>query len=161
VGRIDLKLYLMRLGDELAEAYGSGRMSIQYNLEAITVALRNAVQFGLILNELISNAFKHAFPSEFEAEPSIGIWLRSSVAGIETTVTDNGIGMPTNFSLQDAQSLGLQIVRSLTKQLGGEVEFTSSPGIGTSFTVTVPSSYFDIVEMPVHTPNLATGPKDH
>ena len=161
VGRVDLNLYLTRLGDELAEAYGSGPRSIQYDLEAIKVALRNAVQFGLILNELISNAFKHAFPPEFEAEPSIEIRLRSVAAGIETKVTDNGIGMPVAFSLQDAQSLGLQIVRSLTKQLGGEVEFTSSPGIGTSFTVIVPSSDFDLADMPVQMPNLAIELKDH
>jgi PAS domain S-box-containing protein len=161
VGRVDLNLYLTRLGNELAEAYGSGTRSIQYDLEAIKVALRNAVQFGLILNELISNAFKHAFPPEFEAEPSIEIRLRSVAAGIETKVTDNGIGMPIAFSLQDAQSLGLQIVRSLTKQLGGEVEFTSSPGIGTSFTVIVPSNDFDLADMPVQMPNLAIELKDH
>lgn len=139
-GQIDLKAYIIRLGDELADALGSNCASIRYDLEDVTVAMRHAVQFGLILNELVSNAFKHAFPIESQAEPSIEIQLRVVSAGIETTVKDNGIGLPADFSLQETKSLGLQIVRMLTEQLGGEVEFSSSPGVGTSFTVAVPSA---------------------
>jgi PAS domain S-box-containing protein len=140
LGQIDLKAYVIRLGDEFAEALGSTCTSIRYDLEEVTVAMSHAVQFGLILNELVSNAFKHAFPVEYQAEPSIEIRLRTSSAGIEPTVKDNGIGLPPDFSLHDTKSLGLQIVCMLTEQLGGGVMFSSSPGVGTSFTVTVPSA---------------------
>jgi two-component sensor histidine kinase len=70
-------------------------------------------------------------------------------------VTDNGIGMPGDFNLQDTPSLGLQIVSLLTMQMAGEVEFTSNPGSGTSFTVTVPSSSLDGTDTPLQTPTLA------
>jgi len=159
VGRIDLSLYLKRLGDGLAAAYGSGPGSIQYHLDAITVAMRNAVQFGLILNELISNAFKHAFPPEFPAEPLIEIRLCAVTGGIETQVTDNGVGMPTRFNLRDTPSLGLQIVCLLTKQIGGAVEFSSSPGVGTTFTVSVPSGYLDGADTPLP-PHFVIGHQD-
>lgn len=107
-GQIDLKAYVTRLGAEFAEALGSNCTSIRFDLEEVTVAMSHAVQFGLILNGIrCSNAFKHAFPVEYQAVPSIEIRCDSS-AGIETTVRDNGIGLPPDFSLLDAlKSLGL------------------------------------------------------
>jgi PAS domain S-box-containing protein len=158
--QITLNVYLTRLSDDLAQALGGGRSTVHYDLETITVSMRNAVQFGLIVNELISNAFKHAFPPDFQSEPSIEIRLRSTATGIETTVTDNGIGLPMGFSLQDAASLGLQVVCSLTEQLGGEVQFTSTAGIGTSFIVTLPSSSLDRAETCLHTPKPAIGQEE-
>lgn len=160
LGQIDLKAYIIRLGDEFADALGSNCTSIRYDLEDVTVAMSHAVQFGLILNELVSNAFKHAFPIESQAEPSIAIQLRVIPAGIETTVKDNGIGLPADFSLQETKSLGLQIVRMLTEQLGGEVEFSSSPGVGTSFTVTVPSANGHGADAVPATSDVEIEPKD-
>jgi PAS domain S-box-containing protein len=138
LGQIDLRDYIIRLGNEFAEALGSECTSICYDLEEATVAVRHAVQFGLIFNELISNAFKHAFPVGLQVKPAIVIQLKSTSAGILTTVKDNGIGLPIGFNLHDSKSLGLQIVQMLAEQLGGRVEFTSAPGAGTSFTVLVP-----------------------
>ena len=140
LGQIDLQNYIVRLGNEFAEALGSECTSICYHLEEVTVAVHHAVQFGLIFNELISNAFKHAFPVEFPARQLIEIELRSTSAGIVTTVKDSGIGLPAGFNLHEVKSLGLQIVQMLTEQLGGRVEVDSAPGIGTSFTVIVPAA---------------------
>lgn len=139
LGQIDLKAYVMRLGDDFAEALGSDCRSIHYDLEEINMAQRDAVQFGLILNELVSNAFKHAFPADFAAEPSIAVRLRTSPVEICTTISDNGVGLPADFSLYENQSLGMHIVRLLTEQLGGALEYTSTPGSGTKFTVRVPT----------------------
>ncbi len=137
-GQIDLREYIIRLGNEFAAALGNECTSICYDLEEATAAVAHAVQFGLILNELISNAFKHAFPAGFQTNPSIVIQLKSTSAGIRTTVKDNGIGLPVGFNLHDVKSLGLQIVQMLAEQLGGRVEFCSAPGDGTSVTVIVP-----------------------
>ena len=139
LGQIDLKSYIMRLGNDFAEALDSDCRSIRYDLEEVTMALRDAVQFGLILNELVSNAFKHAFPTEFPAEPSIEIRLRTSPSEIRTTISDNGVGLSADFNLHESQSLGLQIVRLLTEQLGGTLEYSSTSGSGTIFTVRVPA----------------------
>lgn len=139
LGQIDLKTYIMRLGNDFAEALGNDCRSIRYDLEEVTMALRDAVQFGLILNEMVSNAFKHAFPPDCAAEPTVGIQLRTSPTEIRTTISDNGIGLPADFDLQDNSSLGMQIVRLLTGQLGGTLEYTSTPGSGTIFTVRVPA----------------------
>lgn len=139
LGQVDLTAYITRLGDEFAEALGNDCQSIRYDLQEVRVALRDAVQFGLILHELVSNAFKHAFPAGFTADPSIEIRLRQLPEAIQTTISDNGVGLPPGFSLHGIQSLGMQIVRLLTSQLGGTLQFSSTPGAGTTFTVQVPS----------------------
>lgn len=82
----------MRLGNEFAEALGSECTSICYHLEEVTVAVHHAVPFGLIFNELISNAFKRAFPIRNSARPLIQIKL--TPAGIVTIVKDSGIHCP-------------------------------------------------------------------
>jgi signal transduction histidine kinase len=68
--------------------------------------------------------------------------------------------MPPDFRVQDAPSLGLRIVSLLTDQVGGKVEFTSSPGVGTSFIVTVPTGDLNGADSPRHTLSSAIGQKE-
>ncbi len=143
LGQIDLAAYIVRLGSEFAEAFGNDSLSICYDLKAATVAIGNAVHLGLVLNELVNNAFRHAFPAGFSGDPIIEIRLRTSPTRITTTISDNGMGLPTDFSLYDTRSLGLQIVRLLTEQMGGQITFDSNPEVGTSFTVWIPSDGAD------------------
>jgi two-component system, sensor histidine kinase PdtaS len=87
-----------------------------------------AVPCGLILNELVSNAFKHGFPEGTEGE--IQLTLRGDAGGRYTLcVQDSGVGIPPGLNFQTGQSLGLKLVRLLTQQIHGSFELVrSDPG---------------------------------
>jgi PAS domain S-box-containing protein len=95
-----------------------------------------AVPCGLIINELVSNALKHAFPAGRKGE--IRVELRRHPSGAyRLKVKDDGIGLPSEASYREARSLGWQLVNALTRQLGGSIEVTG--GEGTEVTVTFPA----------------------
>jgi two-component sensor histidine kinase len=92
-----------------------------------------AIPCGLILNELLSNCLKHAFPGERGGE--IHIELRSDAPPqVTLIVRDTGIGLPAEVDSRHPETLGLQLVHSLTEQVGGRLD-TASNG-GTTFTLT-------------------------
>jgi two-component sensor histidine kinase len=88
-----------------------------------------------VVNELVSNAFKHAFPDERGG--TIGIELRVADGEVEIVVADDGIGLPDDFDLGQIKSLGLQLVPLLVEQLAGT--FTIEPGPGARFHLRFPS----------------------
>jgi two-component sensor histidine kinase len=96
--------------------------------------LARAVPFGLLLNELVSNAYKHAFRSGAGGE--LRIALDRDNGFMRLRVSDTGVGLPGDFNERPLATLGLQLVRMLTKQLGGTVMFESTRG--TSVDVLVP-----------------------
>jgi two-component sensor histidine kinase len=87
----------------------------------------------LILTELITNALKYAYP---EGKGEIVVRLSSDPSAVELTVSDTGVGLPDDFDLKNAGSLGLTIVKALVKQIGGSLEVGPPPGC--VFTVRIP-----------------------
>lgn len=86
-----------------------------------------AVPIGLILNELLSNCLKHAFPQGRNGE--ITVRLDSQQDGrLCLRVSDNGVGLPKNVNLWNARSLGLRLVRILSEQMGAELNMNSESG---------------------------------
>jgi two-component sensor histidine kinase len=100
----------------------SGKISLRVDTEPVLVSIDFAVPFGLILNELLSNALKHAFPGEREGE--IRISLHSTDEGnIELRVSDSGIRVPEDFNFKKTDTPGFQIVKLIAElQLRGNVE---------------------------------------
>ena len=96
-----------------------------------------AVPCGLILNELISNALKHAFPKNADGE--IKVMLRSGPDGICTLcVEDSGVGISADLEVNTNKSLGLRLVRSLTQQIRGTFELVKiNPGTSAHLQFTV------------------------
>jgi two-component sensor histidine kinase len=92
-----------------------------------------AVSCGLIINEIVSNSLKHAFPPSFVGAPKITVDMRlSGGRDIHLTVKDNGIGLPEDFELKKSESLGMELIRIITEdQLQGKVR--QSGGGGTAF----------------------------
>jgi two-component sensor histidine kinase len=90
-----------------------------------------AIPAGLILNELVSNALKHAFPEGRGGE--VNIHLRREDGTIHVEVADNGAGLPAGLDLKKTKSLGLKIVDILTRQLKGSVEISSEGGASFRF----------------------------
>jgi two-component sensor histidine kinase len=94
-----------------------------------------SVPCGLIINELLSNSLKYAFPDGRRG--TIGVMLRRAENGmVVLTISDDGVGMPQGVDFRNPSTLGLRIVNILTEQLKGTL--TLNPGSGTSFTVTFP-----------------------
>ena len=87
---------------------------------------------GLIINELVSNALKHAFPEE--SGGIITLYLESLDGQIILTISDNGIGFPGSVDFKDTPSLGMQLVVTLVEQLDGTIDLKREKG--TEFRIT-------------------------
>jgi two-component sensor histidine kinase len=87
-----------------------------------------AVPCGLILNELASNALKHAFRDRPAGEVTFGLTHDAKTAQVCLRVSDNGAGLPAGLDWRQSRSLGLRLVQMLAQQLGGTVEAGNGPG---------------------------------
>jgi two-component sensor histidine kinase len=101
---------------------------LRAELEPVTMGADLAVPCGLILNELVSNAFKHGFPEGARGE--INLTLRGDAGGRYTLcVQDSGVGIPAGLDVRNSRSLGLKLVRLLTQQIRGSFELVKiDPG---------------------------------
>lgn len=129
LAQINFGKYIQTLTNNLFRSYGINRQTIGLNIEVTTAPLTIdlAIPCGLIINELVSNSLKYAFPEHQDGK--IEISLSSDQQGqLILTVSDNGIGLPENLDFQSTKSLGLSIVRNLTVQLGGNIILDCSQG---------------------------------
>jgi PAS domain S-box-containing protein len=135
VAAIDIIAYARQLAPDLVRFYGlEHRIEVEVAGGNVTLDLERAVPYGLLLNELVTNACKHAFPPSQKGR--IRLLFRRDADQIELTVSDDGKGLPANFDFRRSDSLGLKLVRGLTRQLRGTVECV--PGNETSVRVRFP-----------------------
>jgi two-component sensor histidine kinase len=129
LSEINLHAYIENLAAILFRSYQAQAGQIQFNaqVEDIKVGVDTAVPLGLILNELISNALKHAFPDGRSGIIQVSL-RRESPEWVCLACQDYGQGLPEGQSLMNSHSLGLQLVTSLTDQLNGELTVNNSPG---------------------------------
>jgi two-component sensor histidine kinase len=125
---IDFAEYTHLLAAEVSTSYGidPARIRLTFELEPIRFEIDRAIPCGLILNELLSNALKHAFPAGRSGE--VHISLHQEERCIRLAVEDTGVGLPEGPSPRQNSSLGLPIVNILTQQLRGSIEITSNHG---------------------------------
>jgi two-component sensor histidine kinase len=138
---VDVREYLESLTGYLLAAYEGSTDTIFLTLQVddVHLDLDTAIASGLIVNELVSNALKHAFPPAWEDEGEIVVKLGSSDDGrFQLTVTDNGVGLPSELDLEDAESLGLRLVKMLIQQMEGTLELGKDAG--TTFSITFPAA---------------------
>ncbi|HEY0976458.1 MAG TPA: PAS domain S-box protein [Flavobacteriales bacterium] len=127
LGRVDLADYIDSLSRNLMMSYSlSGRVSLEKDLEPVELELDQAIPCGLILNELISNALKHAFPAGQGGTIHIGLRLVDGIVSIR--VSDDGKGLPEGFDEERDANLGLQLVHTLIGQLDGRITRERTPG---------------------------------
>lgn len=128
LARIEMADYVQGLAAMLLSAYGerSRWVTVDVQAEAVTLDIDRAVPAGLILNELISNAFKHAFPAGRAGRLQISIAPRDG--GVHLAVRDDGIGAPPGLDLANADSLGLRLVHILAAQLDATPTFINDRG---------------------------------
>ena len=135
---IDTADYLPSLIANLLSAYGRNRITLKDTIISIQLDIDTAIPCGLIITELVSNALKYAFPEERQG--NIMVQLDDEGDKICLSVSDNGIGLPANFSIEQSESLGLQLVTNLTQQLDGTLTLDTSNGTAFIITFTKPAT---------------------
>jgi PAS domain S-box-containing protein len=133
LARIDFAGYARDLVAHLFQSYQihPGVIRLRIDVADVSPGLDTAIPCGLIINELVSNALKHAFPEDREGEIYVGLHLEDDQTVL--TVSDDGIGLPVALDFLDTESLGLQLVVTLVKQLEGSIELDD--GKGTAFKI--------------------------
>jgi PAS domain S-box-containing protein len=130
LSHIDLKDYIKDLANFLLSNYQTeyGKISLHLDLHSVIVSIDAAMPCGLMINELVSNAIKHAFPGERKG--MISIFLNSTQDGdIELRVADDGVGLPPELDVWNTDSLGLKLAINLaTSQLQGKLAIRREHG---------------------------------
>jgi PAS domain S-box-containing protein len=132
---IDFEEYIQSLGNELYNTYAlnSNLIKLEMNLEKnLILDVDTAIPLGLIFNELFTNSLKHAFPDNREGTIKVGFHKKDE--NYQLTVEDDGIGLPEDFSIEESDTFGLQLVDALTQQIDAQVDVDSSQG--TKYTIT-------------------------
>jgi PAS domain S-box-containing protein len=134
-----LRDYVQDIITHLLHSYGidSGKIRLVVNVDDLTFVPEKAVPCGLIINELVSNALKYAFPAGRSGEIRVECHAEQP-GGFVLAVSDNGVGMPQTLDLQSIESLGLRLVTALNEQLDGRMELDTTAG--TTFTIRFPQS---------------------
>ncbi|MGC9311911.1 MAG: sensor histidine kinase [Sediminispirochaetaceae bacterium] len=113
---------------------GDSTIEVGFELEELYAGIDFSVPFGLIVNELVMNSYKHAFRGI--KSPSLRIQLHRSPKALVLSLRDNGVGLPENFDVDEMKTLGMKLIHSLVAQLDGEIRFSSRRG--TECVVTFP-----------------------
>ena len=137
LARVDFSEYIQDLAPALFSAYGGSTdgVTLETKIDDVSLGVDTAIPCGLIVNELVSNSLKHAFPHGSGGEIRIELHPRDSKE-LELRVSDDGVGFPKDVDFRSTESLGLQLVNTLTDQIGGTIEFQSDGG--TRFCITFP-----------------------
>jgi PAS domain S-box-containing protein len=132
ISRVDFAEYVRSLTSYLCRSYVTGPgIELDVEIDGISLDIDKAIPCGLIINELVSNSLKYAFP---DRPGQICIRLTGCGNGYTLVVEDNGTGLPSGLDFRNTPSLGLQLVNTLVGQLEGTIELTRDNG--TTFTIT-------------------------
>jgi len=131
---LDFSEYIFNLSNNLVHSYQifDNLVEIKYNMDQVNLSLDQAIPCGLIVNELVSNALKYAFPERKKGE--LIIELKKIKNKIELVIGDNGIGLPKDLDIENTDTLGLQLVLTLIDQLDATVVILREGG--TKFLIT-------------------------
>ncbi len=115
-------------------SYSADKIQLELNIEPIMLSLDSSIPAGLIINELITNAIKHAFPLGRPGLITFNLRCQNNFVILE--LKDNGVGFAEGVDFENSHSLGLQLVNTLTEQIEGQIKFKSGKNIGTEVIVT-------------------------
>lgn len=128
LAKIGFRDYIKHLATFLSQSYvvDTERIRINTQVDDVFLDIDTAIPCGLIINELVTNSLKHAFPNKMEGD--INIQLKEGSEGYVLKVIDNGIGFPENLDFRSTETLGLQLINNLVMQLDGTAELKSDNG---------------------------------
>jgi PAS domain S-box-containing protein len=135
LAKVDFAEYVLSLASMLFRSYGtnSGAVKLDLAVDPVFLSIDTAIPVGLVINELVSNSLKYAFPNGRPGTISIDFHTENDDQ-FSLVFRDDGIGVPEEFDLDKAPSLGLRLVKILTGQLGGKLAFRRTGG--TEFKIT-------------------------
>ncbi|RJP75259.1 MAG: PAS domain S-box protein [Candidatus Zixiibacteriota bacterium] len=135
---IRMQDYLLKLLQGLFHTYGAHNrgITLSADISGIELDIDTAMPLGLIVNEITSNALKHAFPEGREGQIAVAL-SRGESGGLCLAMRDDGVGIPEGMDFERSDTLGLQLVATLTRQLGGTLEVRH--GGGTEISLTLPA----------------------
>ena len=134
--RVDISVYLKAMMRDIRRAFSheTRTIDLRESLAPVELFIDQAVPCGIIVNELLTNAFKYAFPSRWNGEASIEVGVRSvDDRRVEVVVQDNGIGLPEGLDPSNTATLGFSLVHMLVHQLKGTVSIGRKNGTRISF----------------------------
>ncbi|HHE37537.1 MAG TPA: PAS domain S-box protein, partial [Candidatus Cloacimonetes bacterium] len=130
LARINFSDYIQKLARNLFTFFkiDINRIKYRVEMEEILLDINKAIPCGLIINELLSNSLKYAFPKDKKGLIQIKIEYRENENKYHVLFEDDGIGLPDRIDFQNTETLGLQLVTTLVKQLHGDIELDKSNG---------------------------------
>jgi len=134
--RINFGEYITTFATNLFQTYSadSSKIKLKFDVQNILLDVNTAVPLGLIVNELITNTIKHAFPDGKYGE--INVEFHEKDKNYELVVKDDGIGFPEGLDYRNTDSMGLQLVNMLSSQIGGDLTLDNTSGA--SFSINFP-----------------------
>jgi len=136
LARVDFGSFIRDLIGNISQSYGRAESPVEIKVDAdeTRLGIDTSIPCGLVLNELVTNALKHAFPKGRDGEIHVG--MRSEDNRVVLTVKDNGIGFPDAIDLTNLKSMGLELVNILVRQMNGKIDMQVDAG--TTWTITFP-----------------------
>jgi PAS domain S-box-containing protein len=134
-GKVPVREYLTRLVDGFRNLYPLVSVTLEAASDGAALDIDRAIHVGLIVNELVMNAVKHAFPSGHQGH--VALVIREAGEQVLLQVRDNGRGLPPEVKLEQAKSVGLRTVYILARRLEASLAVTTNGG--TCFTLTFPA----------------------
>jgi PAS domain S-box-containing protein len=135
VGVVQFDDYLREVCGDLQASLARDGLRLELETVSLRMAVDHAIPLGLVINELVTNAFKHCQGEDI----SISVTLASNGEGYELVIADDGAGMPQDFRAGTGKGLGMQVVQLLSRQIGGQLE-VPAPGQAAHFRVIIPSA---------------------
>jgi len=124
---IDFNEYISSLAERLIQTYSvQSDIELEIDAEPLMLSINTAIPCGLIVNEILTNSIKYAFPGNRYGK--ILIKMKVSENDVELTISDNGVGLPVDFDPSKVKSLGMKLIRVLTDQIDGELEVDRKGG---------------------------------
>lgn len=130
LSRINFDIYIRELVDVIRNTLNSDFKPIELSLdiEPIQFPITQAIPCGLLLNEVITNSFKHAFPETLKHKPVVSISLKEKKGDIHLQIGDNGVGLPEKFEELGSKSLGITLIDTLRRQIEASISINSVNG---------------------------------
>ncbi len=127
--KIDFTAYVQDLVNNIYQSFASPRQQIRFHLDIYEILLNieTAIPCGLIINELVSNALKYAFIDRTKGNLYLKFSLLSD-GSFSLRINDDGVGLPSSMDIENLDSLGLRLVKTLTRQLGGKLSMENIQG---------------------------------
>lgn len=140
--RVNVSPYFDNLAHYITSSFAGQQVALEMEVPDLYISMDDCLSLGLVLNELLTNSYKHAFePGSTNAKITVKLQPGQN-EGLVLQVKDNGCGLPAGFSLPPENSMGMELVDIFTDRAGGSLQFSSTPGKGTLFTIASPKINF-------------------